>query len=174
MIKGKLRTLLKEKRKSLPAERRKLAPLSLAPHLHTLQKVLSFASFGEEIDLWEINQFFAQKKELILPKVEGETLLLFHVENLKEQLARSSLGILEPIPEKCRPALFEEIRYVLVPGLGFDAHNQRLGYGKGYYDRLLPQLKNAVKIGVGFQEQLLDEPLPCEPHDFPLDQLLLT
>jgi 5-formyltetrahydrofolate cyclo-ligase len=56
---------------------------------------------------------------------------------------------------------------VLVPGLAFDPHGNRLGWGKGYYDRLLPTLAQATKVGVTLERRLVEE-IPVEPHDVPM------
>jgi 5-formyltetrahydrofolate cyclo-ligase len=55
--------------------------------------------------------------------------------------------------------------------MAFDKANHRLGRGKGYYDRLLPRLKNAYKIGVCFPFQFLDE-IPSEAHDVVMDEVI--
>ncbi len=62
----------------------------------------------------------------------------------------------------------QEIDAVVVPMVAFDAHNNRLGYGGGNYDRFLPQLREgAVVVGVAFKEQKIPA-VPLEPHDLSL------
>lgn len=65
----------------------------------------------------------------------------------------------------------DDVDCILVPGVAFDAKGNRLGYGKGYYDRFLPGIK-AHTIGIGFVEQQLDH-IPTSPHDFPLKAISL-
>jgi len=60
---------------------------------------------------------------------------------------------------------------VIVPGVAFDSQCHRLGRGKGFYDRLLPQIPHAVKIGVCFDHQIVEE-LPSEPHDVLMDLVI--
>jgi 5-formyltetrahydrofolate cyclo-ligase len=61
---------------------------------------------------------------------------------------------------------------VLVPGLAFDLTGNRLGFGKGYYDRVLPQLKKTtLTIGLGYSFQIVEK-IPTESHDFPLKAVL--
>lgn len=74
-------------------------------------------------------------------------------------------------PEQLDMAYLSQIFCILVPGLGFDSNLMRIGYGKGYYDRLLILAKTQLKWGIGFKEQMLEENLPCEPHDQKLDTL---
>jgi 5-formyltetrahydrofolate cyclo-ligase len=61
-----------------------------------------------------------------------------------------------------------------VPALGFDKDLYRLGYGKGYYDQFLARARDIPSIGVGFKEQLCQEPLPRDPWDIPVKELLLV
>ena len=62
----------------------------------------------------------------------------------------------------------ESIDMIIVPGVAFDSHGNRMGRGRGFYDRLLKSTPNAAKIGVGYDFQLLDT-IPVEPHDVPMD-----
>ena len=168
-----LREEFKKKRSFISAARRAEATARALQEFSSLKSVLSFMSIRDEIDLWPLNHHLAENKELILPRVEGHALVLYRVSHIDEDLASSDWGIFEPIPEKCEKSSPQEILYALVPGLAFDAAKHRVGYGKGHYDRLLPQLTRATKIGVGFKEQLLNEPIPFEPGDHPLDGLFL-
>ncbi|MET0389152.1 MAG: 5-formyltetrahydrofolate cyclo-ligase, partial [Polyangiales bacterium] len=60
-----------------------------------------------------------------------------------------------------------EVDLVIVPGLAFDGAGQRIGYGRAFYDRLLPQLTQAFRVGLAYDFQLLAE-LPVEAHDVPM------
>jgi 5-formyltetrahydrofolate cyclo-ligase len=53
---------------------------------------------------------------------------------------------------------------VVVPGIAFDAHGARIGFGAGYYDRLLPHLPGAYRLALAYDFQVQDS-LPTEPHD---------
>lgn len=65
----------------------------------------------------------------------------------------------------------DELDIIIVPLLLFDEDKYRLGQGGGYYDRYLPKARNALKIGVAFEEQKYGE-VPCEPHDIPMDMIV--
>lgn len=81
-------------------------------------------------------------------------------------LARGALGILEP--RLALPTIsLSQIDAFLIPGLGFDPHGQRLGWGQGHYDHTLAQCPNAKRVGICFQEQIVDS-VPCEPTDVPM------
>jgi 5-formyltetrahydrofolate cyclo-ligase len=179
--KSLLRTRLKQVRSRVPPQRRSEATTrlfsDLIDRLKDFQSILSFASKGDEIDLWQLNRKLANETRLLLPKVSGEHLDIYAIDNLEEQLAPSSWSILEPIPERCRKISLETIECILVPGLGFDSEKRRIGYGKGHYDRLLREAKkvapSVLALGVAYAEQLVSEEIPLEDHDFLVDQLLI-
>lgn len=175
-----LRLALKSKRAAISAERRKHAAEELLaaflPKLARYTSILSFHSLAEEIDTSLLNAALAKEKRLLLPRVAGEELHIYQVTDLQNELQESNLRIWEPVPELCASVDLEMIDCILVPGLGFNKHNQRIGYGKGHYDRLLSKIKelslSSKVIGIGFKEQLVED-IPCEPHDVSLNELKL-
>lgn len=139
-------------------------------------QILSFASKISEINLWLLNELLASKGQLILPKVNEDSLEIYKVVDCSS-LIKSSFSILEPNPSTCKKANWNEITIVLVPGLCFDKNFARIGYGKGHYDRLLPKIRKAnpkVSIwGIGFKELFSNTDLEMESHDAPLDKIFL-
>lgn len=134
--------------------------------------ILSFASIGSEINLWPFNQALAEEGRLVLPRISDQELLLYQVRDFNH-LETHKWGVREPIPPLCCLVDLSEITIALIPGLGFDpATNARLGYGGGYYDRLLSRSMPAESWGIGFQEQAA-EGIPSSPHDRHLDKILL-
>jgi 5-formyltetrahydrofolate cyclo-ligase len=96
------------------------------------------------------------------------------VRNLTKDLKKNNrFSILEPDPSVCQRAELTEIDCIITPALVFDKKNHRLGYGFGYYDRLIKLLPNAYTIGIGFKEQFYDADLPIDPHDVFLHQVYL-
>lgn len=85
-------------------------------------------------------------------------------------------GIMEPDPQHSDLVSLENLQGLLVPGLVFDAHCNRLGRGGGYYDRTLARLQkqnpNVIKIGIAYDRQVHDKSLPVEPFDIPMDWLV--
>lgn len=142
----------------------------LSQLLVPFQRVLAFTSFGHEIDLWPLNAALAREKKLCLPCLSGKVYL---VESLSS-LHPSSKHHLEPDPTRCQEVDFEAIECVLVPALLFDEFGGRIGFGGGFYDRLLSKRKKELLIlGIGFAEQLSQNPLPKDKHDIPVDRVLL-
>ncbi len=173
-----LRAKARASREAISQERKNQAAKSiyeqLCIRLGSFSLILSFAPLKGEIDLWQLNQLLAQEKRLALPKRKEQALEAFLVHDLS-QLEHGSFGILEPVPMLCEEIPLEKIECVLVPGLLFDRLGHRLGYGKGFYDRLLEKLPlHTRKWGIGFEEQLYQQDLPKEPHDQVLDNLILA
>lgn len=159
------RKALLELRAGLNGERRREAVerLMRAVLERTERRILSFVSFGSEIHTHELNRLLAAQGKLVLPRREGDTLGLYAVQD------PTQLQGIEPILERCERV--QEVDLALIPGLGFDALGFRLGYGKGYYDRLL-STSNFRTIGVGFLEQQTS--FPHDPWDQPVHELFLT
>lgn len=174
--KDSARQALRAQRDAISLERKMEANRCLLKEL--LQKmnvfgpVLSFCSFGSEINTWDLNAILSKQKKLLLPKIQNNTLQTYQVHDLSSQLIQNKWGLWEPNPAKCAPVDNDAIECILVPGLGFDEHHIRLGYGKGHYDRFLSNL-NAKTIGLGYKEQWCPFPLPHATHDVPLDSLAL-
>lgn len=103
-------------------------------------------------------------KKIALPRVEGDSLTLYELSSAK-YLVKGRLGIMEPLPYRS----VESVDLLVVPGLAFDKHGFRLGYGKGYYDKYLAKNKTA-SIGLAYSFQLLDS-LPKGLHDKKLDAI---
>lgn len=137
------------------------------------KNILSFASMSSELNLWPLNLLLQKENRLFLPKIENKNLQIYKVNDIKNDLLKNEkLNILEPDPKKCTLANINEISCILVPGLVFDKKNNRLGYGLGFYDKLLKNLK-CPSIGVGFLEQMFNGALPKEEHDIKLNHIML-
>lgn len=146
--------------------------MTLAPLFLKESPTLSFSSLLHEIDTSILNKILMDNKKLLLPRAEGDELIVYAVED-EEQLERASFGILEPNPGKCKKIPIEKISIILVPGLLFDQRRHRLGHGKGYYDRFLKKITKSKTIGVGFTEQLYPNLIPTTEHDVTVQELYL-
>lgn len=119
----------------------------------------------DEIDLSDfIREMQNRGVTVVSPRWNGETYELARLRGFSEgDLRRGPMNILEPAgAEITKPS---DVAVWIVPGLAFTKDGRRLGYGGGWYDRLLASArKDAIKIGVAHEFQILDD-LPCEPHD---------
>lgn len=107
-------------------------------------------------------------KRILLPRVVGDDLLLYPYEG-PESVRRGAYGIWEPIAVGDSIPL-EAVDLVIVPGVAFDRSGNRLGRGRGFYDRLL-SASHLVKIGVCFAFQLRDR-IPTEAFDEKMDEVI--
>lgn len=116
-----------------------------------------------------------QQVRWAFPRVEGGR-LDFYIPNSPENFVVSSMGILEPDPSRSTPVNVLDIDGLIIPGVAFDTNCYRLGRGGGYYDRLLSMYDESghapLCLGVGFDDQLLEQSLPLETHDRKLDGVL--
>ncbi|PHS11489.1 MAG: 5-formyltetrahydrofolate cyclo-ligase [Blastopirellula sp.] len=115
------------------------------------------------------------EKTVVVPYCQGDELKLFHLKN-EHELEIGRFKILEPRIELrndgSRVVDPKLIDIALVPGAAFDSQGSRLGYGRGYYDRLLPNLRrDAMTIGLAFDCQMVSQ-VPCEKHDYRLNRIV--
>lgn len=179
--KDEIRSKMRALRKSVTPEVRAAAGKELSKRLLTENRELGAAlvekgpiavylASKEEIDLSEfIAAALSGGCELVAPRWNGTDYELVHLDDLNT-LVKGLHGILEPPKgEAVRP---EDVRAWLVPGLAFTKEGGRLGYGGGWYDRLLGKASaNSPKIGIAYDFQLVNE-LPSEPHDVRLTDIV--
>ena len=137
----------------------------LEAQLRSARTILFFAPLPDELDIWPLlEQFLALGKTCALPFYDTTTknYSARQVQNLTADIAIGYFGIREPT-SNCPAIPLEKFDLVLVPGVAFDWNGNRLGRGRGFYDRLLKQV-SGLKCGVGHDVQLLGK-IPTEPHD---------
>jgi 5-formyltetrahydrofolate cyclo-ligase len=165
----------KELRKKVLAARDKLLPRQRAaksreieerlfslPEYKSARAVLFFASFRSEVDTGPmIRRALTFGKRVVLPKVAGAQLVLHEISDFDNDVAPGAWGIPEPI--ESRPVMLDEIDLVIVPGAAFDERGNRLGYGAGFYDKLLPAFRKTT-VALAFECQIVPK-VPAELHD---------
>ncbi|HTR57995.1 MAG TPA: 5-formyltetrahydrofolate cyclo-ligase [Casimicrobiaceae bacterium] len=175
-----LRERILQARDALSAERRAEASAAIAktltarPDFIAARVVLLTLPFGSE---WDTRLLLAsvleRGKTAAVPRVNlARRMLDIHaVCDLSREVLPGYRGIPEPSAES-PPVPLESIDWVLVPGVAFDVRGHRVGYGGGYYDRLLPTLpRSAARVAGAFELQIVDE-VPTAPHDFALDAIV--
>lgn len=170
--KGKLRKLVKVRVKAISfAEREKRATALLRavwehPAFEQAQNVLLFWPLPDEINTIPlIEHAYAVGKNIFLPVVVGDDLVIkpYNPKAMKS----GAFGILEPQGDPVSPV---QLDLIIVPGVALDAAGNRMGRGKGFYDRLLAGT-SATTIGVCYAEQYYLS-IPTEPHDVPLNDVI--
>jgi 5-formyltetrahydrofolate cyclo-ligase len=129
--------------------------------------VLAFASLEHEVDTGRlVDAVRATKKRLVLPRVTDNQLTLHEVFD-DTKLQPGSFSVPEPTADAPRvePGIVE---FALIPALAVDVYGFRIGYGGGYYDRLIPSLVHASTCAVAFDFQLVAE-VPAFSFDVAVD-----
>src|SRR3989338_3926532 len=171
-MKSEIRKSFLEKRNSLPKQEIIEKSLQIETNLFELEQykksrtIMFFISFNNEVFTHSMIKKALEGKTVIVPKVvhhEIEPSLIIDFDNL---IPSGKFGILEPI--ELSKIAYKNIDLILVAGIVFDREGYRLGYGFGYYDKLLKKIPKAIKIGLAFDFQVVDK-LPREPHDVPVD-----
>jgi 5-formyltetrahydrofolate cyclo-ligase len=125
----------------------------------------AYFAFGSEVTTESIiEQAKTLVKKIALPRVEEDKITFYELSSIKS-LIRGRFGIMEPPPY----VPISEIDILVVPGIAFDKTGNRLGYGKGYYDRLMSG-KQTFSIGLAYSFQLLEN-LPYDRYDKRLDAI---
>jgi 5-formyltetrahydrofolate cyclo-ligase len=126
----------------------------------------AYFAFGSEVTTeLIIERAKTLGKKIALPRVEEDKITFYELSSIKSLIRGSRFGIMEPLPY----GQMSEIDILVVPGIAFDKKGNRLGYGKGYYDRLLSG-KRTFSIGLAYSFQLL-ETLPHDRYDKRLDAI---
>lgn len=173
-----LRAQVLAQRDQLPEESRTALSARVTERLLALPAiararcVLAYLSFGSEFESDAlIDALCARGVRIVLPKVDRKArrLRLFHVRDIADDTAAGIWGIREPREDRCEEARLEDIDAVVVPGVAFTERGERLGYGGGFYDRLLAGWANRPPcIAPAFSMQVLCA-LPVDDHDIPID-----
>ena len=187
-MKQTIRKNILAQREQLPADMRAAYSATITERLLQLPEyqqasaVLGYMNFGAEFasELW-VGRAQAEGKRLALPKVNHHTnqLDLYWVDDLESQLAAGLWGIREPVVERCeRLDRLNKVEFVLLPGVAFSRDGARLGYGKGYYDKLLSRLDDESGIAhrpalvAGAYSMQLVEDVPQDATDRKVEWLV--
>ncbi len=186
-MKKTLRATLLKKRDSIPPEQKAGKDAAIMERLFALdafkkaKSLLLYASFRSEVDTTGcMSETIRLGKRLILPAVDSRRreLKLYEVKEVSE-LKPGYMGIPEPVIKKNRQVTLGDIDLIIVPGVGFDRECNRLGYGGGYYDRLLGGTtgqrlrakRRITALALAFEEQITGK-IPAEPHDVKVDMII--
>lgn len=128
--------------------------------------VMIYSALPDEVQTSTFLEKWRHKKKIILPTVVGDDII--PVELAEDTgFAVGDFNILEPQNEP----YIGEYDLIVVPGVAFDRNGNRIGRGRGYYDRFLCKHLNVKRIGICFDFQLVDE-VPTEPNDIRMDKII--
>jgi 5-formyltetrahydrofolate cyclo-ligase len=141
----------------------------LEPQLHSAHTILFYAPRADELDVWPLLEKLLKTPTVCaLPAFDDATQFYSarRVKNLETDIFTGRFGVSEPLVELEEIPL-HKFDLILVPGLAFDLSGNRLGRGKGFYDRIL-SAASGIKCGVGYDFQLVEN-VPAESHDAKVD-----
>ena len=138
------------------------------PAFQTANTVLLYWSLPDEVDTHDFIEKWSKNKTILLPVVTGDDLILRKYSGLS-CLRVGAFNICAPV-EGEEFTDFSVIDLCIVPAVAFDSQGNRLGKGKGFYDRLLSRI-SATKVGVCFDVQLIEN-IPHENWDIKMDLIL--
>ncbi len=132
--------------------------------------VCMYISLPDEVDTHSVLEILMQwKKTVVVPRVLSGGSLSLHVVSSPNDLMPGAFGVLEP-KESCPIVLPDLIDLFIIPGVAFDRHGHRLGWGKGHYDRLLQNIV-APRIALAYAIQVIAE-VPCSSYDVSVSTII--
>ena len=143
------------------------------PEYQRAEIMMVYLAIPQEADTTRIVlQAWQDRKRVLAPQVswESHAMIPIEINNLDTDIAHTEFGLREPI--RGQPIPIGLIDLVIVPGLGFDPVGNRLGRGRGFYDRFLgrPEFKG-ITCGFALEDQVVDS-IPASPHDVGIDLLV--
>jgi 5-formyltetrahydrofolate cyclo-ligase len=172
LLRNEIRTLKKQQSKEdLRAQSDEITRKLLADsHILDAQIIAMYYPLPDEVDVASaMNELYSDGKGIYLPHVVSDGKMVFCRYKGQESLRKGAFGIMETIGETLN--CLDNISVIIVPGMAFDADGNRLGRGKGYYDRMLMSMPNTYKIGVCFNFQMVDN-VPAEPFDIKMNAVI--
>lgn len=133
-----------------------------------------YCSFSNEVDTLNlINNSLLDGKTVVLPVTTKEEMKFYRISSIEEIKCINSFGIREPLAKDINLITSNKIDLMIIPGICFDKAKNRIGFGKGYYDKYLIDANNIVKMGICFDEQLLKSRyIVSDEHDVKMDMII--
>lgn len=189
--KAQLRERMKKRRDAMPKDERAAKSDAIARRIMKLDwysyaaELLVYAAIRSEVELFSFCEMaWRDGRILYFPRVSGEDMEFYRVDSF-QQLAPGCFQVPEPrliadsdfaessdsLAGEVWSAGSERTVPILVPGIAFSRQGQRIGYGKGYYDRYLAKHPALMPIGICFEEQLVDG-METEAQDYPMRRIV--
>ena len=179
--KAKLRNKMLHKLRAQPAHEKQTKSISIQeklreePTFRDAKVVMFYVATEHEVETMSfIKETIESGKKVAVPFVDHLTnrLLALEVHDPYKDLYCGSYGVLEPRPSDTDPVDVSDMDLIIVPGVAFDGHGNRLGHGKGYYDRFLKTVPTHIqRFGLAFDFQMCDE-IPVTLDDSRVDKII--
>ena len=179
-MKDNLRQLVKNMRDTLPDDIAQSKSEEIKTKLFRMSKylkarsVLFYTPHQSEVNTEAmIRKALTEGKKVVLPRTDGEqrSIELACIRDYDKDLEPGNYQVLEPRSGTCTPVKPEELDLVILPGIAFDEKGNRLGYGKGYYDKFLKNVK-APCVALAYELQIVPQ-IPRDSQDVPV-QVIVT
>lgn len=132
--------------------------------------ILTYVSLKEEVDTFKLIEYSLKNgKQVAVPKCEGDNIVFYNINALSD-VEEGALKILEPRTKEIITDFNNSI--CIVPGVAFDKENNRIGYGKGFYDRFL-QNYDGIKIGPTYKECICEK-IDNDSNDIKMDKIIFN
>jgi 5-formyltetrahydrofolate cyclo-ligase len=146
------------------------------PEYNCAGTVLGYMNFGSEFasELW-VAQVLSAGKRLVLPRVNrhNNMLDLYYVDDLETQVESGLWGIREPVVARCERLIeINEVEFALLPGIAFSREGARLGYGGGFYDKLLAHVQHYTTLATAAYRLQVVQHIPQEATDVKVGWLI--
>lgn len=175
MDKAELRRMIREKKRSMPAEEiesrsQLLGEKFLASeHYRNAKTIYGYLPYNQEVrTIPMLERALADGKRVAVPKVYGDEMKFIYMDDLSK-IEKGYAGIPEPIADE--PVADDPTALVLMPGLAFDPMGHRIGYGGGFYDKFLAAEPEHPTVALCYEFQMLPQ-LETEEFDIPVDCVL--
>ncbi|MBU0706013.1 5-formyltetrahydrofolate cyclo-ligase [Patescibacteria group bacterium] len=174
MNKTEIRIKFLKKRNALTLEEREsksgkiISSLEKSEVFRSADRILCYYSVGTEVETTGFIEKWIRQKEILLPSLSDDSSFIALPVTSVDELRPNRFDIPEPPQSGLvnpKPDL------IIVPGVAFDRKGNRIGMGKGYYDRYLADKKKVLKVALAFSEQILDS-VPKEPYDEAVDWII--
>ena len=175
MDKTEVRKMMRKRKRAVPPEEKLRRSrviqqrLEQTPQFAAAKVVLLYWSMADEVQTHEMVEQWYRQKTVLLPCVDGDDLRLRQYTGPECMVSGEQFGIGEPTGEEWTDLAAVEL--IAVPGVAFDREDNRMGRGRGFYDRLLKSTPNATKIGLAYDFQMMDA-IPTEPHDVKMNLVI--
>ncbi len=151
--------------------------LKKEPSFAKAKSVLVYVETGAEVAMRPaIAEMFASGRRVIVPYTKQDsTMGVAEITDIEKDMIYSGIKVFEPVVAKWNNFFMSDIQFVICPGVAFDIHGNRLGRGRGCYDRFCREIKGRASVyGIAFDCQILEpnERLPFSYHDVVMDQVI--
>ena len=177
MKKNEIRKILKNKRLNLSKNEILTKSKQIKNRLFQMDEfkkaknILFYVSYDNEVFTHDAIKEALIDKIIVVPisNIKDNSLIFSRLNSFKD-LEEGAYGILEPKKDLIKEITIDKIDLIIVPGIGFDLRGNRIGHGKGFYDRFLKNT-NALILALAFEFQIIEK-IPIEEHDKPVDIII--